>query len=380
MIDRVVLITIDALRADQPWSGYTKAKTPNLSRFVEQSVFFARTYATANTTGPSLSSLLAVRYPTELPRDDCPLAGFEMGDGLAPVLQRGGVWTAAAHGHAYFAGSSAPKDGFTAWRTVDNVAGRLATEGAVTGPEVTKLAINLVQEAPADGKSFIWAHYLEPHDAYVRHKDFPATDEPRRGVYDGEVAFADDQAGKLLAAIDASPAASRTAVIVASDHGEAFGEHERYRHGFTVFEEEVRVPLMVRVPGVPPHRIDAPRGTMDIPKTIADLLSVQAPDRWRGNTLVQDLRSPSPPQRPVIVDVPRLMNLPAQQVVVLGDYKVVLQGTRWSVFNLRADPKEARRLPKEQAEPFIEKAKAALARIETVPSGACKSAPFRLKK
>ncbi len=376
-VDRVVLVTIDSLRGDQPWTGYELAKTPVLSKLAEQSVVYTRNYAIANTTGPAISGFLAVRYPTELERDNCPLAGFTIGEGVGPVLSKAGVFTGAAHGHAYFGGATAPKGGFSDWRTIDNVAGKMATRGAVTGPEVTDLMLALLQSAPTDKPSFIWGHYLEPHDSYVYHKDFAPSTDPRRGVYDGEVAFVDDQVGKVLAAIEASPMKDRTAVIVSADHGEAFGEHDRYRHGFTVFEEEVRVPLMLRIPGQAPRRIDTPRSGMDIPRTIAALLGVDPPQRWRGRSLTEDLGDTPAEERPIIVDVPELMNLPAQQAVILGKYKVAKFGPKWSVYDLEADPKEQKPLPRKDVEALIERAKAALATIETVPHHACKRQAFK---
>jgi len=304
-------------------------------------------------------------------RDNCPLAGFTVGEGLAPVLLNAGVWTAAAHGHAYFAGSAAPKGGFADWRTIDRVAGKLAQEGAVTGHEVTELVLALLEAAPSDKPSFIWGHYLEPHDTYVQHKEFPPSKHPRRSLYDGEVAYSDNEVGKVLAAIDASPMRDRTAVIVSADHGEAFGEHERYRHGFSVFDEETHVPLLLRIPGQAPRRIETPRSGIDIPRTIAALLRVESPDRWRGRSLTEDWGDDPPEVRPVIVDVPELMNLAAQQVVVLGKYKVSKFGTKWAVYDMDVDPGEKRPLPAREAEEWIQKAKDVLATIETVPSSKC---------
>ena len=382
LVDRVVLLTVDALRGDQPWTGYSHAKTPALSKLAEESVVFTRGYSVANTTGPSISGMLAVRYPTELERDDCPLAGFTIGEGVAPVLSKAGGWSGAAHGHSYFGGSTAPKGGFDAWKTIDNIAGRLVTEGAVTGPEVTELMKELIKEAPTDKPVWLWAHYLEPHDSYVYHKDFPPSGEPKRGVYDGEVAFVDNEIGKVLQAIEESGHKDRTAVIIAADHGEAFGEHDRYRHGFTVFEEEVHVPLILRIPGQAPKRVDTPRSVMDVGRTVAALLGVQAPSRWRGRSLVEDLDG-IPKERPVIVDVPKLMNLPDQQAVLIGKYKVTRLGEKWSVYDLEADPKEKSPLAgaanQSLVAELVGKAKDAVGQIETVPSQACKRQAFRPK-
>ncbi|MCL2824443.1 MAG: sulfatase [Polyangiaceae bacterium] len=376
-IGLVLLITIDAMRGDQAWTGYELANTPVLSKLAESSVVYTRAYAIANTTGPAISGFLAVRYPTELERDNCPLAGFTIGEGLGAVLSGAGVWTGAAHGNAYFAGSAAPKDGFTDWRVVKNVGGRLVSEGAVTGPEVTDLLIELIEAAPKNKPSFIWGHYLEPHDTYVRHKDFPPSKHPKRGLYDGEVAFADNEVGRVLAAIEASGLKDSTAVIVSADHGEAFGEHDIYRHGFGVFEEEVRVPLLVRVPGQEPKRVEVPRSGIDIPRTIASLLGVEVPSRWRGASLVEDFADKELEERPVIVDVPELMNLPAQQVVVFGKYKVTRLGPRWIVYDLELDPAEKKPIKGAEAAELVERAKGVLGTIETVPHSSCRRQAFK---
>jgi arylsulfatase A-like enzyme len=378
-MQRVVLITIDTFRADQPWSGYSQAKTPALSKLADASLVFRRAWSLANTTGPSLGAMLASRYPTELKRDDCPLAGMDVEDGLAQRLSAGGVWTAAAHGHAYFATAVAPRQGFDQWRTVPNVLGRRASDGAITGHEVTDIALSLLQEAPADRPSFVWAHYVDPHHKYVLHPGFPPSNNPGRSLYDGEVAFTDHQVGRLLEAIDASPLASRTAVLLTADHGEAFGEHERWRHGTSVFDEELRVPLMVRAPGLTPRHLEVPRSTLDVAPTIAALLGVDAPPGWRGRSLLGDAGPGEPEARDVVVDCPALLNAPARRAAVLGTHKVIESDGRWVVYDLQADPLERSALSKEQAAPLIERARQLFAGIESVPSRPCARQAFRVR-
>ena len=241
----------------------------------------------------------------------------------------------------------------------------------------SELLLDLLKVAPQDQPTFIWGHYLEPHDKYAYHKDFPPSSTPLRGAYDGEVAAVDHEVGKVIAAIEASPLRDRTAIIVSADHGEAFGEHQRYRHGFTVHEEEVHVPLLVRIPGQKPRRIDTPRSTMDIPRTIAELLGVEPPARWRGVSLLSDMRADTPASRPIIVDVPELMNLPAQQAVIMGDDKVMRFKSRWSVYNLQNDPKEQKKLPLKDNQPLVDRAKAALDTLEFVPHQPCLRKAFR---
>ena len=130
-VRNVLLITVDALRADQPWTGYAGVKTPHLSQLAAESVVYTRAYALANTTSASLGGIFGGRYPTEIPRDACILARYDMTGGLAPVLKKGGVRTFAAHGHALFAGDTAPRLGFDEWRLISGAAGRMQSDGAI---------------------------------------------------------------------------------------------------------------------------------------------------------------------------------------------------------------------------------------------------------
>ena len=113
-------------------------------------------------------------------------------------------------------------------------------------------------------KWLLWTHFFEPHSRYMEHDEFPVHDGGLKGLeekYDGEVSFADKYIGEVLDALDKSGQAKDTAVVIFSDHGEAFGEHrfggERmYFHGQTLYDELLRVPLMIRVPGVAPRVVD----------------------------------------------------------------------------------------------------------------------------
>src|SRR5690606_5849042 len=136
------------------------------------------------------------------------------------------------------------------------------------------------------GRSFAWVHWVDPHAEYVRHQgyDFGPGERER---YDSEIAFVDAQIGRVLGALDESPARDRTVVIVTSDHGEAFGEHGMIRHGFEVWEELVRAPLILFIPDVPSRTITARRSIIDIAPTILELLNVpwDEADALRGTSL-----------------------------------------------------------------------------------------------
>jgi choline-sulfatase len=339
-IDGVVLITVDAFRADQPFSGYELAKTPHLDALAKKSVLYTHAYSLANTTTPSLNALLAARYPTELARDNCPLAGFTVTDGLPKALADRGVFTLASHGHSIFSSSFAPKEGFKDWRVIADV-GRVS-DGAVTGEGVANQLIAALSEKPK-GPFFAWAHFVDPHDAYVAHEAFPKSASPVRGLYDGEVAYTDFHIGRVLTHLEEKGLLAHTAVIVTADHGEAFNEHGTYRHGYTMYDEEVRVPLMLAIPGRAPTVIDEPRSAIDLAKTIAELLQVEPNATWRGTSLLRDLEG-KPVPRDVLVDAPELMSGIGRRAFVRGSKKIITESRRDKVFDLADDPKEAKAL------------------------------------
>ena len=342
-VDNVLLITVDALRADQPWTGYQGTSTPHLSKLAAQSVVYERMYAVANTTMPSLSALMMARYPSELSRDDCGLPALWGPDTLAEVVSKQKIHTAGFHGHPIFAGAFAPSKGFEEWRLVKNAAGRNATLGAVTGEDVSALATEFLRDRASQGRFLAWMHFVDPHDSYVRHEKFPPGPSPARGLYDGEVAYTDAQIGAVLGALEASGLAARTAVIVTADHGEGFGEHGRFRHGMTLFDEEVHVPFMVRLPGVAAARVATPRSLIDLARTTAELLDVPASTHWRGTSLLSDLGAAPAPARPILLDAPAFGTFAPQQAAIVDGRKIFVRGfNAGQSYDLGADTAEQR--------------------------------------
>ncbi|HEU4412143.1 MAG TPA: sulfatase [Polyangiaceae bacterium] len=371
-VENVVLITVDSLRADQPWTTRPVASTPALNALAAKSTIYTRAYAVSNLTTSSLSAMLAGRYPSELPHTRCKLSAYKIGaDALAPFLRAAGVATLAGLGHTAFVRRLVPADGFEQWRLIENARAKI-TEGAVTGEAIGALFRSLITKQAPRGRFFAWTHLLDPHEAYVRHAGFPPTSGDARGRYDGEVAYTDHVIAGVLDAIAASGLAERTAVIISSDHGEAFGEHGVRWHGLSTYEEEIRVPLIVYVPGRPPGRVDVPRSTLDIGPTVADLLGLAPPASWRGTSLLADLGAPSPAARPVIVDLPPLESRAAAKAVILGDRKVVFGGRGAArVYDLARDPGERSPLDGPEAERAIDEARAALAPLTEAPTTPC---------
>ena len=140
----------------------------------------------------------------------------------------------------------------------------------------------------------MWTHFFEPHSRYMEHPEFPVHDGGLKGLeekYDAEVSFADKYIGEVLDTLDQTGQAKDTAVVIFSDHGEAFGEHrfggERmYFHGQTLYDELLRVPLMIRVPGVKPRVVDGNVALLDLAPTLCDLVKAPRPPSMHGHSLL----------------------------------------------------------------------------------------------
>src|SRR5690606_37393952 len=175
---------------------------------------------------------------------------------LQERLAKAGVYTISVQGHWYFDTNTGLGRGFD---VLDMSAAPEDRQGegdkTVNSHLLSDAAIRHLQEPQlADKPFFLWVHYLDPHAEYVPHEQFSFGSESR-DLYDGEIAFTDHHVGRVLTALQQSPYADNTIIIVASDHGEAFGEHGMLRHGFELWEAIVRVPFLVYVPGQPPRRI-----------------------------------------------------------------------------------------------------------------------------
>jgi arylsulfatase A-like enzyme len=233
-------------------------------------------------------------------------------------------------------GSSGDKDNFT------------------TSDKVTDAAIKLLSNPDHSGKRFyMWAHYLDPHAEYVPHQETPdlgwgGLKWGLRGLYDGEVWFTDKHVGRLIDFIESQPWGKDTAIVVTSDHGEAFVEHNMSNHGAEVWDVLVRVPLLIYVPGNEPHRVRVSRGHIDVVPTILDLMRVPQPPpgELSGESLLPDLvKTDGFEVRDVLVDMPAGPNNLLRRALIHENWKLLHYGGRYyQLFNLATDPAESQDL------------------------------------
>jgi arylsulfatase A-like enzyme len=351
----VVLVTVDTLRADLGYSGNPRPVSPSIDDFARRSVVFDRAYSLASYTGKSVGPMLIGKYPSETKRTFDHFDRFGTDETFVQErLQRAGVRTMTAQGHWYFKADTGIGRGFdeadySAAPRVPQAEG----DRTVNGDKLTDAAIALLGKTDGGARPFfLWVHYVDPHAAYVPHSEFPFGSKGR-DLYDGEVAFVDRHLRRLLALLDQPPFAERTAVLLTSDHGEAFGEHGLYRHGFEVWEELVHVPLVVRVPGVAAGHVETRRSAIDLVPTILELFGLPVPERAAedfvsGVSLMPDLLSRSgsgPEPRPVLVDMSEGPNNAERQAFFDGAYKVIASNGRpIGLYDLERDPGETKDL------------------------------------
>jgi len=277
----ILLITVDALRADHLGTyGYARATSPNIDRLAANAVKFERAYAPTAHTSYSVTSMMTGKYMRPLLLQG---AGGDS-DTFATLLRRYGYRTAAFYPPAVFFIDAQRfvsfRDGFLGfeYRKVEFLEGRGRAE------QVTKY----VDSQPLSQQLFVWVHLFGPHEPYEGHDgfDFGARDVDR---YDSEIAYADATIGDITRAFLAKRPGAL--VIVSADHGEEFGDHGGRYHGSTVYEEQVRVPLILHAPDLfEPRVVKDPVQTIDLLPTVLAALEVPQPPRVRGRNLAQLLR------------------------------------------------------------------------------------------
>jgi arylsulfatase A-like enzyme/regulator of sirC expression with transglutaminase-like and TPR domain len=273
----VLLIVIDTLRADRLGTGGDhRAHTPNLDALARRGTRFTHAMTPAPVTLPAVASLLTGRTPLRHGVRDNEHFVLPAGETtLAERLRADGWRTAAVVGSAVLAADRGLNQGLESYDDAfagpypvyDRAYALLAGELAATrrrADRVTDSALELLGELP-DERFFLLVHYFDVH---MFHDPPPAWAARCGGdLYRGEVAFVDDQVGRLLAALEGR---DDVLIVVTADHGEALGEHGEPQHGFLLYESTLHVPLIVAGPGVEVGAVrDEPVSLVDVEPWLA---------------------------------------------------------------------------------------------------------------
>ncbi|HZU81410.1 MAG TPA: sulfatase, partial [Polyangiaceae bacterium] len=358
----LVVITVDTLRVDLGFMGYDRPVSPNLDALAARSTVFERAYSTASYTGKSVGPMMIGRFASECRRDGAHFDTYAQENTLlAERLHDVGFHTMGVASHWYFKRKYGLAQGMDIWDM--SALGSGAVNWQATSAVVSDVAIGLLSDpANVGGRFFLWAHYFDPHQAYLRHPEAPdfaaGAVSAAKALYDGEVWYTDHHIGRLLEFISSQPWADRTAVIVTSDHGEAFGEHGMTGHGVDLWEPLVRVPLVVYVPGVSPHRVRVRRSLIDLVPTVLDLMGVAQPPpgELSGQSTAAAIVAPvgAPlDERDVYLDMPAGPQVSEHHAIIRGPtpgLKLLHEGGPvFFLFDLSKDPGEAVDLARDRA-------------------------------
>ncbi len=280
----VLLIVLDTLRADRLGSyGYPRATSPNLDAFARAAVRFDYAISQSPWTNPSHRALFRGVNPVS------PLRSPP----LAQVLWQAGYRTEALTGGGQVDSRFGFARGFESYRNVDWIR------------DVDSVADRLQQDPGR--RRFLFLHSYEIHDPYIDGR-FAGAEPARRvdtyfdrdawesvkrnltdaekarigDLYDGDIAFTDQQMGRLFERLAGDGVLDRSIVIITSDHGEQFWEHGTWRHGQSLYDHQLRVPLIVRLPpplaaqlGARVPRVVAQQVRLiDLYPTVLDLLGI----------------------------------------------------------------------------------------------------------
>ena len=411
----VLLVTIDSLRADAIGAYDDSRHTPVMDGLAADGTVFERTFATGNWTPFSFPSILASRPvfadTGEIGVTDVPT--------LAGTLSDAGVATRgfnAANG--FLTSHWGYDDGFDEFEPfVASVGSSIYSRYLATHPTVeawlqlaaspvrrlrSKLAGNTddrpfldtsrmfdVENAAtdfldeADEPLFLWLHYMDTHTPYVpapryirevsdgflgTHRMLHAhtrtglgwdvddrTLEELRTLYQATTRQVDDSIGRVLDSLSANGLDGETAVILAGDHGEEFQDHGHLAHYPKLYDELIRVPLIVDVPGVDGSRVEGQVGLDTIPPTVTDLLGVDAPAVWTGESLLPSATDGETPVDEPVVSVTvrgeEVTTQPIPRSLDDGDLLVSVRDREWTyIRNVDTDDEELYHRPTDAAE------------------------------
>lgn len=367
----LILVVIDTLRADAlgVYGGGPQA-SPRIDALGREGVVFQHAYAQSSWTRPSIATILTGLYPSEhgAVRKLDPLPDHV--DTLAEFLQRRGYWTAAFVTNINVAPIFNFDQGFGEYHYLapsfyfgaTDSATRLASYKILRllreriwknrifyqhyyqdAAVVTDAVRRWLAEKPPQ-PFFLLVHYMDPHDPYfetpynghgiarvANPSPPPALAPEMRRLYAEDVAYLDQHFGELVEAWRKSGLLEKTWIVLTADHGEEFFEHGGWWHGTTLYEEQVRVPFVVRPPGgaaTPTIRTDVAL-TVDLFPTVVQALGYTPPTQLRGVNL---LAGPAPADRVVFAEE----ELEGNQLAMIrqGREKLIL-----------ANPGNPRRLP-----------------------------------
>jgi arylsulfatase A-like enzyme/Flp pilus assembly protein TadD len=285
----VVVITIDTLRADHLGCyGYKLIRTPKIDALAADGVRFERAYTPVPVTLPAHTVIFTGTYPLLSGMHDFAANSLNPTQPtLASVLKEQGYTTGAVIGSAVLDSRFGLNHGFDFY--YDHFDFNRLQESNL---DEMKRPGNVVADVALDwlGKNygkkfFLWMHLYDPH--YPYRPPPPYSEEYKARLYDGEIAFADAQVGRLIAFLKDRDLYRNTLIVLTGDHGESLGEHREKTHGFFIYNATLHVPVIFHLPGsVSAKSVSNLVNLADLMPTVLQVLKVAVPSQVQGRNLL----------------------------------------------------------------------------------------------
>lgn len=288
----VLLLTIDAVRADRFGRASSRRLTPNLDLLADRGAVFTSAWSTYPATSQAFASIMSGLYPSAT---DVVTALRATGERLTERRQPTLPALMAASGRRTEAVTSFSRAMMKNWfphirSGFETFNARADAYGESETPDAAKIIADAIGSLDrADGRPFfLWVHILDPHHPYTPIGPALFGKKPI-DLYDAEIHYADREIGRLLDALEVRGLMSETIVCFLSDHGEEFGEKGRYQHASAVSELQIHVPLMFFGPGIERNEITAPVDFTDVAPTILEWVGAEIPSGMHGQSQLKRL-------------------------------------------------------------------------------------------
>jgi arylsulfatase A-like enzyme len=354
----IIVITLDTTRADR--MGFLGSKlglTPYLDALAKQSAVFTHAYSHVPLTTASHATIFTGTYPQYNHVVDF---GIPLSDKLPytpDILRKNGYHTAAFIASLVLdpLGGTAP--GFDRGFEVYDAGFHMRPRGADRYKTVERRASDVVNHALAwlgkrpSGPMFLWIHLYDAHDPYDPPEPFKT--RYRSQPYDGEIAYADAQVGRLLVGLRTQGQYDNSLIAVMSDHGESLGEHGENTHGVFLYDSTIHVPLLVKLPGVRTSgkQVDTRVSLVDVAPTILSQAGLPVPAEMQGQSLLSFISKTSTESGPsqdraayAETDYPhRAFGWSSLRALRTGKY-LYIRAPQAELYNLTSDPQEKQNL------------------------------------
>ena len=299
----VLLIVVDALRADHVGAyGYKFPTSPHIDRIAAEGAVFDRCFAPLPMTQPSFSTMFTSLYPVShgVLRNDVALSSRAVT--LAEILRANGFETAAVVGASNLDTVFNLNQGFEFYE--DSLGHKMDPEIKMVdrmkrwernAEEVNRLVYGWLDKRSTDRNFFLMVHYYDPHKPYQPPPPYDSM-YPRvtgdkiseaKALYDGEVAYVDQQIGNLLEELKKRHLRDNTLILITADHGEGLGDHNWMTHIWKIYDEAVHIPFIISGPEISGgKRIAGLVENVDFTPSILEYLNIPLQPQFQGRSLL----------------------------------------------------------------------------------------------